>query len=912
MAMSSGPGTVRDGAASISIVDAGLCSKISHQLPVLASFFSKTSHAISGLMDGNKTQGGAIANLQQSQASFNNQANFFNFWFRQISSQVDGAGLALSKSNESLSDFATKASDIAPGIPTALSLLPGPSVGMATFYFIPPSYTGTTPLNYSGTPFEIQMYDSVTKAQVGEAGTTLTTPSYVLTGPLRFEEAFATEVLGVGMNEFYDLYKTELWMATIQVALTAEAQPRYPPFCVKIRAFNTSGVEGSELPGAWSAPTMLCQVAMTVPQPKITTVITGVNSTLLYWSTPKVLQPDGTLQPWSGIQCWDIVTDGTTSHLLTGTATTGMATIVADSTSKSLTIQGYSTRTEALNKTQASTLKSDPFQYTPSINIPKPTLNVTIRSETIVTAQATIRLRDYYESNTLTYEVTAVNQRDFSTLSSTMLVPATTQPFANTHGLVPIVLPDEVRGDFYVFTATVTDSFAHVSPSSNSIGPLFIPFATPTPTSEEVSVVVTQNSVTIAITPSLDHEKNYTYDVTLSGSSYSGPITSSTGGAHTYVFNELHDYVTYHVRVRAFDGLAGSAVYKTKFLAQVQPSYQATSIYVGDSGSTFYTTTASTSLNNNAYMSIDTGGSMAVVRRNLNDNTWPPNPTYANTVPYTGGTASRVCSNRDCTIISSVTGRDSKVFVAFRITSNENDYRIDTWMSKTIEYNSSTVQGVSLNSDGTTLVIANIGGQLIAYSRTAGPSTNFENPQIIHATSTEVVTDVVLSADGRTVVKSIMNGVVRVFECVSVNDQPPEWNPVPVLLVDLQATNNTNQSVALSADGTTLVVHNRVYTKGINGWIGTHETLDIPNGNRLDVHVTVTGDGLVIAARSQYLQKTRIFSRPNTQTPFSFNQSEDITYDISGSHAANIMITPRGDTLFIYDAYPAMKAFVRS
>lgn len=456
-----GPGTVTgprsDGSGmSLSIIDAGLCSKVGKQLPALVQFFRQTKTTISGLSKQQNKAATVIANIQRTQADFNNQASFFSFWYRQLSPQLDATEASIQQANERIEmiNDTVKNQASPPGIPSALTLLPGPDVKLATLYFLPPSFGGQAQV----TGFDVRIFDSIPNALAQNPISTKATLSSTAQKYSDLAGAVEDEA-----HPFYALYGDALWSAT--VATDADVST----FCVTVRATTDAYMNGSQIVGAWSAPSIMCTTATTtLPAPVVTMATPGLRFTLVNWKQPTVSQADGSLAPWANIVAWTVNNCNVTG---------GSKTLVSAPTSQltsggaKLIVTGFSD----LAWTSPITSASAPFPYKIISALPAPSIRVTVNGTTAIVR---CWMQNYYDPEPLTYRLLVRNL----TTKAAPTYPAghaTSPDFAKSGEVgvripVEIVRPNLANGNTYMFAVCVVDAAINISTFCKEVGPFQI------------------------------------------------------------------------------------------------------------------------------------------------------------------------------------------------------------------------------------------------------------------------------------------------------------------------------------------------------------------------------------------------------------------------------------------------------
>lgn len=469
MNSAAGPLTVNS-EQSIAIVDAGLCSKVQTQLPQLMTFFLQTKNALAAISKRDQANSAATANLQRTQVDFNNQTNFWSFWFRQVSSGMDATGVSLTRTNDALTDMITMDPSKAdpPGVPSGIALFPGPDAYGATFYFVPPSYVGSTPLNADG--YEIQIFDSIANAL---AGTPVSTVVTVEEGPMLYSEMTSAVINPVTANEFYSLYGTQLMVCRMKTTEASVAQS----FTVRVRASNSSGMNGNRLYGQWSAPSVLVRTSDNLPAPVVTSVLSGVNKTLVSWQSPYVEQADGSHTKWAGITSWkvnDVLVVGSNSAI--AEITTSLL-----SNASSVSIIGYSD----IVATKAVTTASSPHAFVSHSIIPSP--RITVRMSGLY-AYITCKILNYYEPGVITYSITTFDKTANAAGPTSI---ATTTLGATSNVVQGVITSGLIDGHMYTFSATAqVIGFGQASEPSATVGPIMAGTSI-TPPTEPATFVLT-------------------------------------------------------------------------------------------------------------------------------------------------------------------------------------------------------------------------------------------------------------------------------------------------------------------------------------------------------------------------------------------------------------------------------------
>jgi hypothetical protein len=124
--------------------DAATCSSVTRMFPQLTQGLRNILRSLTGVEKQVAATSIATLNLLHAQADMANQSNLMNYRMRQLSSAMDGVRNALTQANTTLEVVSSDPSANAPGIPDALTLLPGPLPMTSVIYWVPPSYRGST------------------------------------------------------------------------------------------------------------------------------------------------------------------------------------------------------------------------------------------------------------------------------------------------------------------------------------------------------------------------------------------------------------------------------------------------------------------------------------------------------------------------------------------------------------------------------------------------------------------------------------------------------------------------------------------------------------------------------------------------------------------------------------------------
>lgn len=419
--------------------DAGVCSKVVRELPMLAGFFKNVRNALRNVQEQSRSNASAIANLLQSQADMNNESNLLSYWMRQISPHLDKTNFELSQANDALASFDFGNGPIEsdkPGVPTSITVLPFVEGGKALFFWDPPSYSGSSPI----TRYEYRVFQSIvaipevsggTSAQVNahnpaifdvtpivsitdidaKRGTTDDPPGVIFKG-----QDMPDMFYGLDM---YEMYGDDLRAVVISGPnVTSEDE-----LSVRIRAVNTSGIGDTDLEGPWSAASRNCKTISTTDvaiKPLVTNVVTGLNFHLISWMHPSVKQSDGTRAPLAGVHGYNvngISVSGTFpvyGSLGCGIQVAGTRTmvqvprVVAGAPLISVTTpKVFVTACSDIAITELTNSKSDDYvQFTMHTVMPPPRIHVQIDG---TTAHVIAIMLNFYDPGPITYEVTAHN-----------------------------------------------------------------------------------------------------------------------------------------------------------------------------------------------------------------------------------------------------------------------------------------------------------------------------------------------------------------------------------------------------------------------------------------------------------------------------------------------------------------------
>lgn len=283
---------------NVGFLDAGTCSKTVRALPAMANFFRNVRNALGGLQNQTQANTGAVQNLMQTQADFNNETNLLNYWMRQVSPQMDKVNIELVTSNDALAGMQTSnpTSSDQPGVPDGLTLLPSPEIDggggySLMMYFVRPSYSGSSAI----TGYEMVTFPSEAD---GLSWSNSSVPqSYEETDLATLTNSSPWNV--ANCDDMFSVYGRDL--RVIPTGIPSDC-------CVRVRARNTSGVGSAVLWGPWSAATMVCKAAQGPADltPQLDSVIPGCALSLVSWRVPMVRQSDFSYAPVGGIHSYFI------------------------------------------------------------------------------------------------------------------------------------------------------------------------------------------------------------------------------------------------------------------------------------------------------------------------------------------------------------------------------------------------------------------------------------------------------------------------------------------------------------------------------------------------------------------------------------------------------------------------------
>jgi hypothetical protein len=519
-----------DGPRNSAFLSSGTCSKLIRQLPQLGRFFSTVKKAINNLEREARVNSHAIQNLLQTQSNLNDNTNIINYWMRQVTPHLDQTNLQLVQANDALlgqseNDGPTDADQ--PGLPSSVTVLPYVEPGKVLVSWLPPNYSGsstvasyeykvfrtdgaTTASTFAGTQadFATATINAITDAL---AKLTTTTGGFV---------EVRQDATGFHLSNLFDIYGAELR------AMVISAQPTAVPgdeISICMRALNTSGVGGANLPGKWTSPTLDCLTLSNGDSlaPVVHSVVTGVNYHLIQWNAASKIQSDGAPSEIAGIYGYningtlvtppgpdpayfpDLTTAGcgvqvsgtrnicqipvqvlgsniisTSDHRVYVTACADIATSTPGSKQVALT-NGRST---------------DFTAFTLNLTVPPPRISVNLRSKMVSAASeyyvsVSALVPDFYEQTAITYTVFAndltspagnpalrpktissstplnISQPALSTFSVSVSVP-------NQQDVTPTYL---TKGHSYNFTAQAAVSGGFTSAECVSVGPFDVP-----------------------------------------------------------------------------------------------------------------------------------------------------------------------------------------------------------------------------------------------------------------------------------------------------------------------------------------------------------------------------------------------------------------------------------------------------
>jgi hypothetical protein len=519
-----------DGPRNSAFLSSGACSKIIRNLPQLGRFFSTVKKAINNLEREARVNGGAIQHLLQSQSNLNDNTNIINYWMRQVTPHLDQTNLQLVQANDALlgqseNDGPTDADQ--PGLPSSVTVLPYVAPGKALVSWLPPNYSGSS----SVAAYEYKLFhtDGATAAS-----TFAMTPTAFATAEIfSITDAIAklttttggfvenrTDASGFHLSNLYDIYGSELRATVVSAAPTAIPGDE---ISIYMRALNTSGVGGANLPGKWTSPTLDCLTLSDGDSlaPVVHSVVTGVNYHLIQWNAPTEIQSDGAPSEIAGIYGYningslvtpaaptpayfpDLVTAGCGVQV-TGTRNICQipvqvvgASIIGTSDNRVYVTSCADIATSVPGSKQtalANGRSTDFTAFTLHLTVPAPRISVNLRSKMVSAASqyyvsVNSLVPDFYEPTAIVYTVFAndltapaadpsqrtntassstplnVNQPALSTFSVTVTVP-------NQQDATPTYL---TKGHSYNFTAQAAVSGGFTSAECISVGPFDVP-----------------------------------------------------------------------------------------------------------------------------------------------------------------------------------------------------------------------------------------------------------------------------------------------------------------------------------------------------------------------------------------------------------------------------------------------------
>lgn len=450
-------------------MDGGTCSKVINNLPALLSFLSKIRSSLTGLKGQVSSNTRLVQQLQQAQASVGNGTHVINSWMRQASAQMDKLNTEIGMGNDSLTTSAvamatsSQSSSESPGVPNAITLVPGTAVNQLLLYFVRPSYSGSTPI--SG--YEIAVFRTLANA-LSWSG---------LTETITLTDDPPTPPFNHNSNDMYSIYGSDLRVVYNHIALQS-AQGSV----VRVRASNTSGTNGDTLWSSWSAASMLCVPATNVDQlkPAIEDVIPGANFSQVSWRVPMIQQPDQSWAIVGGIYSYMIA-----SHMVMG-GSTSTAQIPLVSTDTSITVEAMSH--DGIAAVQFSI--SDPFSVVIPLVVSTPHINVRLIQDKDGTyAMVYCTLVDYNADTTIKYNVSDTEH----TITNAIVGQDSSDLDEGTSANVRMPLNGYLKpGQTYFFEAFAEHAVIgddSVDPKQSSVSPTAGPFHIP----EQDAVILFSN-----------------------------------------------------------------------------------------------------------------------------------------------------------------------------------------------------------------------------------------------------------------------------------------------------------------------------------------------------------------------------------------------------------------------------------
>jgi len=563
-------------------LDAGVCSKTVRALPAMSRFFKGLRNTLGGMQNQTTANTGAVRNLQQTQADFNNETNLLNYWMRQVSPQMDKLNIELRQGNDALAGMqaaqgGTSSSD-APGIPDALMLLPSMAVGKLMLYFVRPSYTGTTPIS----DYEYCSFGTSALAQANDAATTVVSVT-------KDDAAAKGDYIVDGADDMYAMYGTDLCVIEDLDPAALLPVTTYTAMAIRIRAKNGGG-----LVGAWSAPTMQVTPATALDlKPVVLDVVPGVGQSLVSWRVPRVNHPapppspplfggagdlggyayvagihsytisTGPALPTNSVlaDCGTLVVNGSTSVAqlpLVGTVPAGdLAVTVTANVGAAI-----HTSTGPLDTIPISQA-SDRFVLVGGIplKVPAPRLSVQVRG---LVAYVNATIPDYYIYETMTYTITATNMTTGATIGATII---STAPDADGTATTASTTMTLAPGQSYSFSAYATHPAADLldvgGTDSTPVGPYFASALAPVPPSRPTAVTAAGGAGFADVTFSSSNDLSplvTQFKVTADGSTgmVTSPLFPAASSPFTYRIMGLTAGTVYTITVTAI-GSGGQA-----------------------------------------------------------------------------------------------------------------------------------------------------------------------------------------------------------------------------------------------------------------------------------------------------------------------------------------------------------------
>ncbi len=387
---------------AFAIDDKGACSKVFTMLPRIGTFATAVRDSLVTLSTNVNSTANAVVSLQATQGSVADSTHFFNYWMGQQSAVLDTSNALLKSSTDNLVVLAKQAPSTIlnrPGVPTSLTLIPGAGPDEVRFYWLKPTYTGSTDVS----TYNVGLYAA--------GGTAASNVSDTSEGDYNYDASGDN-----AYNSLYLMYGANLKMATLTTTSTVG-------FCATVTAVNTSGINGANLSGSESGKTGLISWfaanSAGFPAPAVNFVASGYYGVYVSWS-PALANQSAVLTGYGPIEV-----GGHNSYLVYGDAGAAYMQSVGDATYETTCPQGWAdaqgTRhitvraMSAYDNTETTPLldstfvgpASNAYTYTRYVaDPPAPTLTVNVSG---LTGTVVCSAPTYYDSGNSLVQIIATN-----------------------------------------------------------------------------------------------------------------------------------------------------------------------------------------------------------------------------------------------------------------------------------------------------------------------------------------------------------------------------------------------------------------------------------------------------------------------------------------------------------------------